>query len=117
MSYTLLSGTLVTSVGTPKTIPVNKAGILFQAILKGTAAQAVSATVVLYGSSDPLVCAGDTTNTSKVTLATFSLSGTGAAITPADSGIWAVTVPYSRFWAEVTAIAGTGAAVTVVAST
>jgi hypothetical protein len=117
MSYTLLSGALAQVVGTPRTVPVARQGIVFQAILKGTASQSVSATVRLYGSNDPLVCGGDTTNCCKETLATYSLSGTAASGGLADSGVWLVTAPYSRFWGEVTAIAGTGAAVYLIAST
>jgi len=117
MSYALLSGTIAQATGTQTCVPIAKQGIVFRAILKGTAAQAVSATVLLYGSNDPLACGDDATNCAKELLATYSLSGTAAAGGLADSGVWLVTAPYSRFWGKVTAITGTGAAVYLIAST
>ena len=117
MSYALLSGNLATVTGTPTTVPITKAGIAFQAILKGTSGQAVSATVLLYGSSDPIACGGDATTSAAELLATYSLAGTATSTGLADHGVWAVTMPYSRFWGKISAIAGTGAAVTLIAST
>jgi hypothetical protein len=117
MAKTLFMNKIAAGVSGAHNIPVNKSGIVFQALLYGSAG-AATATVLLYGSNDPLVWGDspDLVHAGKQTLATFTLSGTGGA-TCADNGVWLVSAPYMRFWAEVTAITGTGAAVTLIAST
>jgi hypothetical protein len=91
---------------------------LFQAILEGTSG-VVSATVVLYGTNDS-ACLVSTANAAKETLKTYSLSGTGAGFDGAGaraaSDFLALTAPWYYIWAEVTAIAGTGTAVTLTVS-
>jgi hypothetical protein len=70
---------------------------VFQAAMIGTGS--VSATVVIYGSNDGVTF---------VELATISLSGTGSA----SDGFY-LPAPWRYTKAAVTAISGTGAAVTV----
>jgi hypothetical protein len=117
MPYLLLSRVQDTTLGVPAAIPINRAGITFQAILTGTASEAVAATVKLYGSNDPVVTGGgDVTTGASALLATFELTGTGASTGLADSGVWPVTAPYIKYWAEVSAISGVGASVDVIAA-
>lgn len=112
----LLSKATATAVGSVAKVPFPNGGqAIFQAILEGTSG-AVSATVALYGSNDSL-CLESQTNAAKETLVTFSLSGTGNGVDGAgarsDSAVASVQAPYKYFWAEVTAISGTGAQVTL----
>lgn len=113
--------TTATTTGNPQEVTFNRNGMVVQAIIRGTSG-AVTATAHLYGSNDPAACASDDalvlSNAAKETLATFSLSGTGTgALIAANSAVATITAPYRRFWCDVTAISGTGAAVTIVGST
>jgi hypothetical protein len=118
MPHLLLSREQYTTLGVPAAIPITRTGITFQAILAGTASEAVEATVKLYGSNDPVVAVGqDITTGASALLATFELTGTAATTGLADSGVWIVTAPYIRYWAEVSAITGVGASVDLIAAT
>jgi hypothetical protein len=106
------------SVGAVDDLPfLNGGQAMVQAILEGTSG-AASATVLLYGSNDK-VCLTSQANAAKETLATFTLSGTGAGLdgtgARADKAFTSIQSPWRYFWAEVTAISGTGARVTLTA--
>jgi hypothetical protein len=117
MAHLLISRALDTVLGSPAVIPIAKIGITFQAILTGTPSEAVGAEVKLYGTNDPVITvAGDTVAGASALLATFTLSGTAAAGGLADSGVWVVTAPYIKYWAEVSSITGVGASVDVIAA-
>lgn len=104
----MLSGSTATVVGTPVKVGVPAT---FQFWITGTSGTC-TATAKLWASNDA-TCLTSQTNAAKTLLATTSaLTGTGVG-----SGIaiatdqWFCTVPYQYFWAEVSAISGTGTAV------
>lgn len=88
--------------------------VIFQAKLAGESG-AVSCTIKLWASLD---AGADSSlaSAAKELLATFVLSGTGGGVdVAADSGAWPVEAPYRKFWGEITAISGAGAAVSLFA--
>jgi len=120
MAALFLNSAIATTVGQPISVSFNRNGMVVQAILRGTSG-ACSATAHLFGSNDPKASGADNagfdlTNAGKETLATFTLSGNGGAPAAATSVV-AITAQYKRFWCDITAISGTGAAVTIVGST
>ena len=85
---------------------------IFQASIEGTSGTC-TATVLLYGSNDPTADTSQV-NSANCLLTTFSLSGTGlGAGISCNNSVYAVLAPYRKFWAQVTAIGGTGTAVSV----
>lgn len=108
---TLLSKQTTTGAGELKYVKISNQSI-FQIKLEGTSG-ALTATVELYGSNDP-VAETDKDKAAKTTLKTFSLTGTGTgADATADVEDHLVNAQYSYFWAKVTGITGTGAAVSL----
>ena len=89
--------------------------ISFHVSLYGEA-DSISATVLLYASNDPMAeC--DIDGCAKLLLATFSLSGTALGVGKSiTSEVWPVSLPYRKYWAKITALSGTGAAVSLWAS-
>ena len=111
----LLDNVLVTGLGSPTGIQFLINNIVFEASLSGTSG-ACSATVQLFGSNDPLANTNQA-NSAKELLATFTLSGTGSgAGISINSSYWGMNLPFLNFWGNVTAISGTGAAVSLWAS-
>lgn len=94
----LINGATATNVGsgTAYTVPKGTPNRAFQAVVSGTGA--VTATVAIYGSNDGV---------NWELIATIILSGTAS-----DSDGYVSAAPWPQLKAEVTAISGTGAAVT-----
>lgn len=94
---TLLNGVTATGAGAVAALPRGSFPRVISAKVVGTGA--VSATVLIYGRAG----SGGTN-----LLMTFTLSGTTS-----DNDGAALEAPWPEIWADVTAISGTGAAVTV----
>lgn len=88
----------------------------FQAKLSGSDG-ALSATVKLWGSNDQLA-ATNQPNCAKILLNSFALSGTaGASVdVSADTAAYSPTMPFGYYFAELFALSGTGAEVSVYAA-
>lgn len=100
MRKTLLNAVIATATGDPDFAADRRASRTYQATVTGTGA--VSATVIIEGSNED-----QTSSQSYVTLATITLSGTTTAT---DGFVSLAQWAYVR--ARLTAISGTGAAVT-----
>jgi hypothetical protein len=74
----------------------------------------VTGTVKLYGSNDPRAVEQPDIAAQQL-LSTITFTGSGGGLTPPESAIVPIDLPYMYYITQVTAISGTNAAVTVVA--
>ena len=89
--------------------------VLFQAWIDGNSG--VAGTVELYGSNDQRALqTPDIAAAQKLSTITFVGSGTGP-LAPPESFVIPVELPYGYFFARITAISGTNAAISVIAGT
>ncbi len=92
--------------GIPLKVPA-----LFHAWIDGDSG--VTGTVKLYGSNDPRVLQTPDI-AARALLATVEFTGTGGGTDPPESYQVYNDLPYGYFFAEVTAISGTNAAISVI---